>query len=365
MPPKKSPKEDSGDVKSPAAPMSPVILFTPGDGGEEGGNDEEVSTAPVPKAGKVAEEGLVALKGKAGACRMELGAAVEELDRLKEVCADFFDSALEFESAFASIDSNPVAYLDPLVASKPFKRKLAAAVIARNAAAIKSQEAEEMVLDVNLTPGEVKAELRRELHSQKKINKELTNRLGVLEQVLIAVCTSPQFGNFKLVGGGGITSSTSMEPLLNHALREEHDDVVNFLLGNGVKPVDAVLTLQLRNNQGYVVETTSTLESPLYIAIAKNDGAAVSKLLDHGANPSSTFQMRTEEVIGEFKFTTTDKYTPMMIAAAKANVQIAELLVEKGGASATGQSFRVPKGKDGDLMAGFLQVHGSGAVTRA
>lgn len=98
--------------------------------------------------------------------------------------------------------------------------------------------------------------------------------------------------------------------------------------------------------------------SPLHVAAKTGDAALLQKLLDHGASP--------ELLAGCFK--DGDRpfqggKTALQLAAASASLEAVTMLVDRG-AKVDEDQFEVPKGKAGDLVAGFLQTNGSKPVTR-
>ena len=58
-------------------------------------------------------------------------------------------------------------------------------------------------------------------------------------------------------------------------------------------------------------------------------------------------------------------YTPLEIASRSGSLEIVKLLIERGASITLGtQGYHVPNGPEGDLVAGYLQTHGSKPVTR-
>jgi len=99
--------------------------------------------------------------------------------------------------------------------------------------------------------------------------------------------------------------------------------------------------------------------SPLHTAAKTGDTELIRKLLDHGADP--------EMLAGCWQPTFSSPLqggkTALQLAASSASLEAVQILVDRG-AKVHKDQFEVPTGKDGDLVAGFLQTNGSKPVKR-
>ena len=98
--------------------------------------------------------------------------------------------------------------------------------------------------------------------------------------------------------------------------------------------------------------------SPLHKAAKTGNTELIRKLLDHGADP--------ELIAGCWRPTNSPFQggkTALELAATSASLEAVQMLVDRG-AKVDEHQFEVPKGKAGDLVAGYLQTNGSKPVTR-
>jgi len=98
--------------------------------------------------------------------------------------------------------------------------------------------------------------------------------------------------------------------------------------------------------------------SPLHLAAKMGNTELIEKLLDHGADIELLADC-WKPVDGGFSA----GKTPLELAASSASLEAVRMLTDRG-AKVDEHSFMVPKGKTGDLVAGFLQTNGSKPVTR-
>ena len=219
----------------------------------------EARAAPPSDAGEGLSSRMAALNAKCASRRAELETAEADLARHRMQVAEYVISdEAELDALLAAIAEDFEAHV---ASKKPFVRKLALAVATKNKADRALSLAEEAVRDVNLTPGQLKAEMRQRLDEQERAfarerdelraeNAGLRERLDALEAVVAAVVTLPQLGPELLLSTQMAKShgqSDNFMPLLNHAVDSGHSGAVEKLLALGLKPTPCKSVVKRRS----------------------------------------------------------------------------------------------------------------------
>jgi len=92
-----------------------------------------------------------------------LSNAEQELDALLRSSEDFFESREDMDATLREIRQHP-----DQVYTKPFMKKIAAAILRVNACQQEVEWASESVVDTSLTPAQVKAQVKQMLEAQRK-----------------------------------------------------------------------------------------------------------------------------------------------------------------------------------------------------
>ena len=347
----------------------------------------EARAVPPSAAGEGLSSRMAALNANCASRRAELETAEADLARHRMQVAKYVISdGAELDALLLTIAEDVEAHC---ASEKPFVRELALAVATKNKAERALSLAEEAVRDVDLTPGQLKAEMRQRLDEQERAfarerdelraeNAGLRERLDALEAVVAAVVALPQLGpNLRMstnMAHGG--RSDNFVPLLNHAVDSGQSGAVQKLLALGLKPAPCEFQFNVIHFSGSSRINEITLGvtskfSALHHAAWKGDAVTAELLLDNGARPhielNATVDVAQRRVFQHlFDANAANNLydvTPLQVAANVASLPVVELLVARG-AKTHEHQFLVPNGADGDLVAGFLQTRGSKPVKR-
>ena len=198
------------------------------------------------------------------------------------------------------------------------------------------------------------AELRAEM-------QELRDENTMLKEVVKAIVTLPQLNNLTLtleaslpnnyLNTGEDNSMGIMENALSLGLKRALSHFVDDLR----LPIQGKNVTVFKHDGGSLVRHSKPKTSCLHLAILKKDLQLTKYLLDHGAP--------TEEACPLNNVLGAAQSTPLQTAAGLSSLELVELLVERG-AKVHESQFTVPNGATGDLVAGYLQQHGSKPVIR-
>ena len=142
-------------------------------------------------------------------------------------------------------------------------------------------------------------------------------------------------------------------------------NVQDFLLEQGLQCDGKIKLSHNGANQNVMVL------SSLHYAVYKNDMTSVQKMLSTGSNINGKSILldvsvdyasyRNLQSAGPFKEETL--VSVLEIACKNGSLEMVKFLVENG-AKIGDTQYHVPNGPEGDLVAGYLQTHGSKPVIR-
>ena len=342
----------------------------------------EARAVPPSAEGEGLSSRMAALNANCASHRAELETAEADLTRYRTQ-VEFYVITDE-----AELDALLLAIAEDTEAHVPSEKNVRASARAcgghkeqgRASALARGRGSSRRRSDARAAQGEMRQRLdeqerafARERDELRAENASLRERLDALEAVVAAVVALPQLGpKLQLsVNTDNQGSPQNFVPLLNHAVGSGHGGAVKKLLALGLKPTPCEFKFQDHAGQCGSVSKFSAL----YHAAWKGGTVAAELLLDNGAQPHidsnavvdvaqrGVFQQLFPVLSSNNGPWSQANVAPLQVAANAASLPVVELLVARG-AKTHEHQFLVPKGVDGDLVAGFLQTRGSKPVTR-
>ena len=356
-----------------------------------------VVEARAVSSGEDSPSRLAKLQATCASRRAELEVAEAELARHRAQIAEYIiPDEDELSALIRSIEEDVEAHV---ASDKPYVRKLALAIGSRSKAEQALAIAEEVARDVDLTPGQLKAEMRLRLDEQERTSAEMRLRLEEQERTFACERDALRAENASLherldvleaiVGMGNISVASDV---MFRAVDQGNISVARFFLTNGVVAIDCGGKHSFFDGSAWI-DSSASNTTLLHHAAWKGDVAMAEFLLDKGSMPhlelSAVVRAKgsykqpccpielnwpdNKDLIREYPSVNESngrhclQLAPLQLAAYAASLPMAELLLARG-AKTHGHQFRVPNGADGDLVANFLYGAGGAgskpAITR-
>ena len=203
---------------------------------------------------------------------------------------------------------------------------------------------EEELRDVDLTPQEVKADMKRYITiCEKKIASQQQLCEQLQEQVK------------QLTDGNKVIISELQEKV------KQLNDVIKVIISDPRDKYQDLLThcaMTDTKSLDYFIPLIKQDILSLHCAVYDKKIESVQKLLDAGAN------VNFKSYLPKKCFVDDNPFTPLEIASRVCSLELVKLLIDYGASTSNVTNFRVPNGTEGDLVAGYLQTHGSKHVVR-
>ena len=285
----------------------------------------------------------------------------ETIKALRDSYREFCEED-EFVETIVPIEQDPEPYANGTKKTRPILKKYAQALLDK--LQLDQQLEAEAQRDIHLTPQQVKADVKRYVSiCEKKMAQQqeqcdaLQKQVDQLMDVVKCIVTHPMYDtNFasdtvqiynKYTGNTKWEHKRQPISLLTFSIEKNMPKVQDFLLEQGVQ-CDG----KIRSTNG-----TERLVSSLHYACYKNDMDCVEKMLATGTDINSK-SVLIKNQINSYKVSSV-----LEIAANNGSLEMVKYLVKKG-AKIGDTQYWVPNGPEGDLVAGYLQTHGSKPVTR-
>ena len=303
----------------------------------------------------------------------------------RENYGDFCEDEEELERTLGPIEHDPEPYSNGSIKTRPILKKYAKAICERLELESRIEATEEMLRDVDLTPQQVKLDMKhyvslseKKIASQQKQIDTLNEKMAHIIQAVALIASPCPSG--QVLSTAMMLNLTSIEEMLlenNINGFNPHD----ILYASSIKSIEKLLSYGLDINYS----CNGSINMP---------GMAGGKLLLEGIHPDDTqkyyFKVRygahiilklgpysSSEMPNFYKMITGQpipspehrernhayELTPLKIATLKGSLEMTKFLVEKG-AKIGDTQYHTLDGPEGDLVAGYLQTHGSKTVIR-
>jgi len=220
----------------------------------------------------------------------------------------------------------------------------------------------------------------KKIASQQALCEQLQEQVKQLTDVVKCIVTHPTFDNDYVRDGGVSTNNLgesvimprrSPMSLLTNSIDKNMPNVQDFLLEQGL-PCEGRILLESEGVAGWTEKIK--LISSLHYACYKNNMTSVKKMMKY----CSDINAKSVVIPPHMNYTKTEINkicTPISlleIATKNGSLEMVKFLHEKGakivghekGAKIVGTQYYIPNGPEGDLVAGYLQTHGSAPVFR-
>jgi hypothetical protein len=315
---------------------------------------------------------------------------LESIKVQRENYGGFCEDEDELNETLMPIEQDPEPYANGSIKTRPILKKYALSLCEKLDLESRMDASAEALRDVDLTPQQVKTDLKRYVSlCEKKIasqQKEIDWMLHKMNQMCqaISLLASPDRG-MSMLALSMNKKWTSVESLL----LENHDNGFHdndILFATSVESISKLAGVNLNHQIGMNFGFPTGL--PPYTGVISYDGKPLDSstkyyiplrykeltILEIG--PFTPVEItRTHTIFGTSIHGQTYDYnvTALRIAALRASLDMVKFLHEMGAKIATQPQqvdsslkhvYHVPNGSEGDLVAGYLQTHGSAPVVR-
>ena len=305
----------------------------------------------------------------------------------RENYGDFCEDEEELERSLGPIEHDPEPYSNGTIKTRPILKKYAKAMCEKLELKSRMESTEEMMRDVDLTPQQVKLDMKRYVSlSEKKIASQqkqidgLNEKMNQMIQAITLIASPWQ-------AAGGSVLSTAM--MLNLTSIEEMllENNINGFNEGDILHATSIKSIEKLHSYGVDINYSSpgsigmpgmtgdkiTLRGiqldetqKYYLQVKSNRTTLVLNLGPYSPSEVATiFKAFVGQCLSANIAEHNHVYdlTPLKIATLKGSIELTKFLVEKG-AKIGDTQYHTPNGPEGDLVAGYLQTHGSKTVIR-
>jgi len=303
----------------------------------------------------------------------------------RENYGDFCEDEEELERSLGPIEHDPEPYSNGTIKTRPILKKYAKAMCEKLELESRIETTEEMMRDVDLTPQQVKLDMKRyvslsekKIASQQKQIDELNEKMSQMIQA-ITLIASPWKGS--VLSTAMMLNLTSIEEMLleNNINGFNEWDILHT---TSIKSIEKLHSYGVDINYsspgsigmpgmpgGKIMLRGIQLDETqkYYLQVKSNRGTLVLNLGPYRPSEMQKFYQLIVCISPAVLSPTEQAYpyelTSLKIATLKGSIELTKFLVEKG-AKIGDTQYHTPNGPEGDLVAGYLQTHGSKTVIR-
>jgi len=325
--------------------------------------------------------------------KQEHSELLEQIKTHREHCGEFFDNEDELQDTLAPIEQDPESYVNGTIKTRPILKKYATYLCDKMDLESRIDASAEALRDVDLTPQQVKADMKhyvslceKKIASQQALCEQLQEQVKQLTET-VSLLATPDKGISKLSMAMNMKLTSVENILLNSHINclEEKD----IFFTTSTKSIEKLLLwganidlkrsmhirlpgrnsqgkLTIKNKAGTPIELDDTKKHYIPLNIhANRSGSGVYDIGPYNTNElpfvyqmlCSRYYERSKE--RDFIYET----TPLKLASLRSSLEMVKFLHEKG-AKIGDTIYHTPNGTEGDLVAGYLQTHGSAPVVR-
>ena len=317
--------------------------------------------------------------------KLEHEVLLENIKVQRDNYSEFCEDELELHDSLNPIEQDPEPYSNGVIKTRPILKRYAKSLCEKLDLELRIKTAEEMLSDVNLTPQQVKCDMKRyvaicekKIASQKEMCEQLQEQVKQFTDVVsLMALPNKDISTLSMAMNMNITSVEQM--LLNGNINCLGN--MDILFAKSTQSIQKLLIwgadidqkIQIDHfcysvHQGvhrFTLSSNKTIEldssKKHFIHITHGHGqVTILNLGPYNTSEIGTVCTKLGLVNGDG---ITYELTPLKIASLRCSLELVSFLVDNK-ATIGDTIYHVPNGIEGDLVTGYLQTHGSKPVIR-
>ena len=318
--------------------------------------------------------------------KLEHEVLLENIKVQRDNYSEFCEDELELHDSLNPIEQDPEPYSNGVIKTRPILKRYAKSLCEKLDLELRIKTAEEMLSDVNLTPQQVKCDMKRyvaicekKIASQKEMCEQLQEQIKQFTDVVsLMALPNKDISTLSMAMNMNITSVEQM--LLNGNINclgnmdilfaKSTQSIQKLLIwGADIDQKNQFVHFPVRRyyvQQGvhkFTLSSQKTIEldssKKHFIPITRGQ-VTILNLGPYNTSEIGTVCTKLGLVNGDG---ITYELTPLKIASLRCSLELVSFLVDNK-AIIGDTIYHVPNGIEGDLVTGYLQTHGSKPVIR-